>query len=313
MDKKSEPLLFAGSSHPVLAAEVSAHLGIELSPLHLKRFPDGEISVEIVEDVRGKEVFVLQSIALDPHFSLMELLIIVDALKRSAARSITAIIPHLAYCRQDRRNKPGVPITAKLVANLLTAAGVTHLITCDLHADQVEGFFEIPVDHLYCQELLCRAARELLGKNGIVVAPDIGSIKIAERMAKLLQVELAVIKKERLSSFDVKMTLIGDVSGKNVLIADDLCSTAGTLVEAAHLCRSEGASSTIAAVTHGLFVANSLEKIDSSPLEALLIANTIAQSGQLPEKIKVLSISREIASAIDPSRNLKRLYPTALV
>ncbi|NGX37062.1 MAG: Ribose-phosphate pyrophosphokinase, partial [Chlamydiae bacterium] len=281
-------VFFAGSSHPELAEEICAQLNIAQSEISLKAFPDGELSVEILEDVEGRDVFILQSLGVNPNHYLMELLIIIDALKRSSAKSITAIVPYLSYCRQDRRDRPGTPITAKLVANLLSSAGVDHLITCDLHSDQVEGFFEIPVTHLRCQKLLSDHVKKSIEENFIVVAPDIGSIKIAETMAKFLDVELAVIKKERFNSFDVEMTLIGDVANKNVLIPDDLCSTAGTLISAAKLCKEKGAKKTIATATHGLFVGNAIEKIESSNLISLIVANTI------PSKIqssKILSAS----------------------
>jgi ribose-phosphate pyrophosphokinase len=186
------------------------------------------------------------------------------------------------------------------VANLLSSAGIHHLITFDLHSDQIEGFFEIPVTHLHCQELLCSHVKDLLEENCIVVAPDIGSIKIAEAMAKLLKVELAVIKKERLNSTDVEMTLIGDVAHKNVLIADDLCSTAGTLVAAAQLCQQRGAQKVVGAITHGLFVKDALAKIESSALQSLLITNTIPShdSHSRSTKINQISIAKIIAEAI---------------
>lgn len=292
----SPPLFFAGSSHRELAQEICAELRIPLGAISLGSFPDGEISVEILEDVRGRDVFILQSLAADPNRYLMELLIIIDALRRSSAKSITAIVPYLSYCRQDRRNKPGVPITAKLVANLLSSAGTSHLMTFDLHSDQVEGFFEIPVTHLHCQELLSSHVKNLLGENLIVVAPDIGSIKIAEAMAKLLKVDMAVIKKERLNSVDVEMTLIGDVTNKNVLISDDLCSTAGTLVAAAKLCQKRGAQKISGAITHGLFVKDAIAKIESSALLSLLITNTIPFSTST--KITQISVAKIIAKAI---------------
>jgi ribose-phosphate pyrophosphokinase len=294
------PVFFTGSSHQELAKETCAELGISLSPIALGTFPDGEISVELLSNVQGQDVFVLQSLALNPNQHLMELLIIIDALKRASAKKITAIIPYLSYCRQDRRNKPGVPITAKLVANLLSCAGIHHLITFDLHSDQVEGFFEVPVTHLSCQELLSQRIKPLIGESSIVVAPDIGSIKIAERMAKKLHTNLATIKKERNCSFQVEMSLIGDVSGKNVVIADDLCSTGGTLVTAAKLCREMGAKDVIAAITHGLFVKQALEKIDSSVLTSVWITNTIPFTEKVSQskKIQGISTAKMIAEAV---------------
>ncbi len=234
----------------------------------------------------------------------MELLILIDALRRSRAKSITAIIPYLSYCRQDRRNKDGMPITAKLVANLLSTAGVDHLITFDLHCDQIEGFFEIPVTHLRCGQIFSDPVQQLLGENSIVVAPDIGSIKIAESMAKLLQVDMAVLQKKRHNAFDVEMILIGNVSNKNILLVDDLCSTAGTLVAAASLCKKMGAHKIIAEVSHGLFVGNALEKIEQSFIDALLISDTIPIFPHSCSKIHSISIAPSLAKTIQ-----KILFP----
>lgn len=289
----NQRFLFCGSSHIELGREISTASSIPLGRAALNLFPDSEISVEIQEDVWGSDVFVLQTVALDPNFYLMELLILVDALKRSSAKSVTAIIPYFGYCRQDRKDKAGVPITAKLAANLLTVAGVTRLITVDLHAGQLEGFFEIPVDHLHSRELLAKAASNTLKADPIIVAADIGSVKIAEKAALFLNADLAVIEKQRTPG-PIKMNLIGDIKGKSVLIADDMCSTATTLVNAAHLCQEKGARQIIGTVTHGLFVEGALEKIEQSPLEQLYITNTVPHS-YLPAKVSSLSIATLIA------------------
>lgn len=297
---KSLPLFFSGSSHFELAKEICLELSIPLGAMDIGSFPDGEISIEVLEEVRGRDVFILQSLSIDPNRFLMELLIISDALKRACAKSITAIIPYFGYSRQDRRHKSGVPITAKLVANLLSSAGIGHLVTFDLHSDQVEGFFEIPVTHLRTQDLLVNHVKNFLGENTVVVAPDIGSVKIAEKIANRLKVELSIVKKERLNAFDVNMHLIGSVTHKNVLIVDDLCSTAGTLVSAAKLCQDLGAQIIIAAISHGLFVNQSIEKIDSSSLKFLLTTNTIPQKDTVSysSKIQTVSIAKIIANTI---------------
>ncbi len=291
-----KPVLFAGSSNLKLAQDVCRELKINLGAMDLEQFPDGETNVQILEDVRGRDVFVLQSIVRQPNHYLFELLIIIDAIKRASAKTITAVIPYLGYCRADRKSKPGIPITAKLVANVLATAGITNLITFDLHSEQVEGFFETNVDHLHCQKLLCDNAKHLV-EDCVVVAPDIGGIKIAERTTKLLATKLALINKERLSPYDVSMTLVGSVCNKNVLIIDDLCSTAGTLVEAANLCKEQGAKKIIAAVTHGLFVGDAIEKLNASALEYLLITDTIEQHTCTPF-IKIISVAPMLAYAI---------------
>jgi ribose-phosphate pyrophosphokinase len=294
-------LLFSGSSHSSLAHEIAQHLNVKLGKIDLKRFPDGEIQVQILENVRGRDVFVLQTIALDPNNYLMELLIIIDALKRASTRSVAAVIPYYGYCRQDRKDKPRVPITAKLVANLLTNAGATRVLTMDLHAGQVQGFFDIPVDNLYARPILAEAFRKFAPENFIVVAPDIGSVKIARAYAAHLDVDFAVIDKHRADPTQIEsVTVIGDVNGKDILLADDMCSTGGTLVSAAKACREKGARRIFAAVTHGLFMGGCFEIIANSPIEALLTSNTIPieeRSAAYP-KLHVFSVAPLFAQAL---------------
>lgn len=293
-------LLFAGSSHPVLAKEIAESLGIQLGKVTLERFPDGEISLQILENVRGRDTFVFQTVALDPNNYLMELLIMIDALKRASARSIAVVMPYFGYCRQDRKDKPRVPITAKLVANLLVNAGATRILTMDLHAGQLQGFFDIPVDNLHGRAALI-AALTKESQNFVVVAPDIGSVKLARSYANTLGSELAVIDKNRLNATHVDaVNVIGDVKGKDVLLADDLCSTAGTLVSAAKACREKGANRIFAVTTHGLLVGNAVEKIEKSPIEALMISNTIPSTDRLKNctKVRAISVAALFAQAI---------------
>lgn len=290
-------LLFAGSSHPALSQEVAQELGVKLGQIVLKEFPDGELAVEIGETVRGREVFVLQSIARDPNRYLMELLLIVDALKRSSAKSIVAILPYYGYSRQDRKDKPRVPITARLVADLLEAAGVTQVLTMDLHADQLQGFFNIPVDTLYARPLLIEALRQKTGGEVVVATPDVGSVKLARAYANQLGVDLVIVDKERVNAQQVKVTtVIGTVEGKDVLLADDVCSTASTLASAAKACREKGAKRIFAAATHGLCVGPAIERIEASPIEALFLGNTIPGTDQMASCRKIVSVS--VASLI---------------
>ncbi|MBA3237701.1 MAG: ribose-phosphate diphosphokinase [Parachlamydiaceae bacterium] len=292
MEKKQNPLFFTGSSHAALAQEIVAELGIPLGRISLNQFPDGETGVEILEDVRGRTVYVLQSTGLNPNFYLVELLIMIDALKRSSAKEIIAIIPYYGYCRQDRKDKPGMPITAKLIANMLSASGVSRLITFDLHAGQLEGFFEIPVDHLHCQALLAKEAL-MAFKNQpfVVVAPDLGSVKIVEKMAKMTSSDVVVIEKQRINTLDIKMRLIGSVASKNVLIVDDICSTAGTLCAAAELCKQNNAKEIVAVVTHGICTGNAIQKIEDSPLTSLILTNSVPIFERFKAAIKITTVS----------------------
>jgi ribose-phosphate pyrophosphokinase len=292
-------LLFAGTSHHELAKEIADYLGITLGKVRIATFPDGEIGVQILENVRGRDVFVLQSVARHPNFYLMELLILVDALKRSSARSITAVIPYYGYARQDRRGKGREPITAKLIADLLERAGVDRILTMDLHTEQIQGFFDIPVDNLYARPVLLEAIKKQGLKEGIVVTPDVGSIKLARAYAKGLNWDLAIVDKRRTNveqQVEV-VTLIGDVKDRDVLLADDVCSTGETLKTASWACKRAGAKRIFAAVSHGLFVGSAFEE---SAIEKMLISNTIPLDGGKPiPKVEVISAAALFAKAID--------------
>jgi len=296
------PIIFSGSSHPALSNEVIAFLGTSLGKRDLHLYPDHEIFVRILESIEGRDTYVLQSLGENPNVHLMELFIILDALKRAAAASITVVLPYFAYARQDRLDHSGVAITAKLVANLLTKAGTDHLITMDLHSEQIEGFFDIPVHHLLSRTLLIPYCAALELQNVVVVAPDKGGIKIASAYARELNVPIALIDKERIDSFHVEMRLfVGDVKGRTVLLPDDMCSTAGTLVSAANVCAKLGATRIIATVGHGLFIEDALEKIEKSPIEMLITTNSIpiAEKVRHHPKIRVVSIAPLLAAAIE--------------
>lgn len=273
--RNNVPLLFSGSSHPALSQAVAHLLEIPLASVALYRFPDGETSVEVLEEVYRRDVFVVQSIVIDPNNYLVELLLLVDALKRGSARTITAIIPYFGYCRQDRRDREGKSISAKMIANLLATAGIQRLITCDLHTGQIEGFFEIPVDHLSCQPLFVEAVSSRFATPPLVLAPDIGSIKRGEKIARALQTDLVVVEKRRLSEQKIEMQLIGSVEGRELLIVDDICSTGTTLLSALSLCIEQGARSIIAAVTHLLTGEAAAQAISASPLTTFLTTDTV--------------------------------------
>jgi ribose-phosphate pyrophosphokinase len=306
MDTENPFMLFAGTSHREFAQEVAKDLGVPLGKILIEAFPDEEIGVQILENVRGRDVFVLQTIARHPNSYLMELLIIVDALKRASARSICAVIPYFGYARQDRKDKGRVPITAKLVANLLEKAGVTRVLTMDLHAEQIQGFFDIPVDNLYARPVLAEAAKKLGIGNAVVVAPDIGSVKLARSFAGKLGLDLAIVDKRRVNAKHVEPNaLIGEVEGKDVFLLDDICSTAGTLKTAAMVCKHAGAKRVIAVATHGLLLGQAFEE---SAIEKLIISNTIPLlEGTSRDRLQVVSVAGLFAEAIHSIAHAKSI------
>jgi len=296
---RDDCMLFAGTSHRELAQQIADSLGVQLGKVLIETFPDGEIGVQVLENVRGRDVFVLQSVARHPNLYLMELLILVDALKRASARSIVAVIPYYGYARQDRKDKGRVPITAKLVANMLEKAGVTRLLTMDLHAEQVQGFFDIPVDNLYARPVLVKEVRKLGLQNCVVVAPDVGSVKLARAYAEALGADLAIVDKHRVNAQKVEIsTIIGDVGdGKDVLLVDDMCSTGGTLKKASWECKKRGCGRVFAAVGHGLVIGRAFEE---SAIEKMLISNTIPVSDEMDlSRIEIVSVAPLFARAID--------------
>lgn len=295
MTKQEEYLLFSGSSHRELAEQVADCLGVTLGKALIETFPDGEIGVRILESVRGRDVVIVQSIARHPNFYLMELLIFIDALKRASARSIIAVIPYFGYSRQDRRGMAREPITARLVADLLQVAGVTRVLTMDLHTEQVQGFFNIPVDNLYARPLLVEGLSLAIGKEMVVVAPDVGSIKLARLYAQSLNVDLAVVDKRRVNAAAVEAgELIGGVKGKAVLLVDDVCSTGSTLLSAAAVVRRCGATRVFAAVTHGLFAEKKV--LESQEIEQIFVSNTVPVMPDV--RVRVISVAPLFAQAI---------------
>ena len=298
----AELKVFAGSSHPELTAEIAAHLGIPVGQARLGRFPDTEVSFQIDENIRGTDVFVVQptSPPVDQH--LIELLIMIDAFRRSSAARITAVIPYYGYARQDRKDKPRVPISAKLVANILCAAGVNRVLTMDLHKAQIQGFFDIPVDHLFAAPVIIDAlARQRLPKLTIV-APDAGGAERARAYAKRLGAELAVVDKRRSTETGAAevMNVIGDVEGRTCILQDDIVDTAGTMQKAATALKQAGAARVLASAVHGVLSGPAIDRIEQSPIEKLIVTNTIRLSEHQArcQKIVVLSVAGLLAQAI---------------
>lgn len=290
--------IFSGTSHSQFAKEVAEGLGKELGKVLFEPFPDREIYCQIQENVRDRDVFIIQSMTGEPNYYLMELLIMIDAMKRASASSIVAVIPYFAYSRQDRKNKPRVPITAKLVADLLVTAGATRVLTMDLHAGQIQGFFDVPVDNLYGRPALGKRILQEGIEDLVVLAPDLGAIKIARAYANHLGVDFAVMDKRRVSSEKVEITsIIGNVDGKNVLIVDDMCSTAGTLVKAAQVAKQAGARQVYAAFTHGILVGDAVEKLEQAPIEKIFTSNSVPHQ-KLCKKIENVSVAHIFSEAL---------------
>ena len=293
--------VFTGNANPQLAKDICKELGVKLTDVLVARFSEGEIRVEIKENIRGKDVFIIQPTCPPANDNLMELLILIDAARRASADRITAVIPYYGYARQDRKDQPRVPITAKLVANLIVAAGAGRVLTMDLHANQIQGFFDIPVDHLYAINALCEHFDQMKLKNLVVVSPDVGGIKMARAYAKRLGAGLAIVDKRRNSpeSTDV-MHILGDVKGKNAVLVDDICATASSLIEAIGALKKEGIQDVYAAVSHGILSDKAIERInDCKALKKLVITNSIplGKEKQIP-KIRAVSVAPLLAEAV---------------
>ncbi len=292
--------VFSGTSNPELSEQIAEYLKIPLRKATISRFPDGEIWVKIDEDVRGRDIFVVQSTCSPPNENLMELLIFIDTLKRASARRITAVLPYYGYARQDRKDQPRVPITAKLTANLISKAGADRVLTVDLHASQVQGFFDIPVDHLFAVNVLVDYFSKMDFKDLAVVSPDVGGIKMARAYAKKLGAELAIVDKRRLNESSTEvMHIMGDVKGKNAILIDDIIATAGSITEAAAALRKHGCKDIYASVTHPVLSGPAIERIEKSELKEIIVCNTIPlENHKKHPKIKCLSIAPLLGEAI---------------
>jgi ribose-phosphate pyrophosphokinase len=294
-------VVFSGNSNPELAKKICDYLDIPLGGEKVKRFSDGEIQIEIDENVRARDVFVIQSTCSPVNENLVELLLMIDALKRASSASITAVMPYYGYARQDKKVAPRVPISAKLVADMLTVAGATRIITMDLHAGQIQGFFDIPVDNLFAAAILIDYIRENFNNDLVIVSPDAGGVERARAFAKRLNAGLAIIDKRREAPNKAQaMAVIGDVTGKTVVILDDMVDTAGTLIEAVEAIMRNGAKEVHASCAHPVLSGPSIERIEASPLKTLVVTDTIPlrQNAKTCNKVKVLTISELIGEAI---------------
>ncbi len=295
----SDLRIFSGTANPDLAQRMAGAIGISLGDISVTAFPDGETFVKINENIRGRDVFIVQPTCPPTNHNLMELLIIVDAARRASAARITTVLPFYGYARQDRKDQPRVPITAKLIANLLVAAGVDRVLTMDLHAQQIQGFFDIPVDHLYASPVFYRYLRERDLRDVVVVSPDVGGLKMASAYSQMLGASLAIVAKRRRSATEVEMSyVIGDVQDKNVLIVDDLTETAGTLCGAARTLKEHGAKRIIAGVSHAVLNPMGVERLQKSEIDELITTNSTPQKIPDSFKLTVLCVAELLAEAI---------------
>ena len=296
-------MIFTGNANPVLAADIAQHLGTTLGSANVGRFSDGEVTVEITQNVRARDVFIVQSTCAPTNENLMELIIMVDALKRASAAKISAVIPYFGYARQDRRPRSSrVPISAKVVANMLQAVGVDRVLTMDLHADQIQGFFDIPVDNIYASPVLLGDLRQKNYPDLLVVSPDVGGVVRARALAKQLNCDMAIIDKRRpKANVSEVMHVIGDIDGRNCVIMDDMIDTAGTLVKAAEVLKERGAKSVYAYCTHPIFSGPAIDRIaKGNALDEVVVTNTIplSQAAQACGKIRQLSVAPLMAETI---------------
>jgi ribose-phosphate pyrophosphokinase len=304
--------IFTGNANPELAERIASYMKMELGRVSIRRFPDGEIHVQYMENVRGTDVFIVQPISYPPNETLMELLIMIDAANRASADRITAVLPFYGYARQDRKDAPRVPITAKLVANLLVAAGADRILGMDFHAQQIQGFFDIPVDHLYAMPVMVRYLQEKELQDPVVVSPDSGGVKMALAYAQMLEAGLALGAKCRKGADEVQaMNVVGEVAGRTAIMVDDLTSTAGTLCEAAKLLKAGGAGDIYAVVTHAMLGPKGIERLKASPIKELIVTDsiTLQHTGDFPDTVlTVAELLGEAMIRIHDNRSVTSLF-----
>ncbi len=306
VEKLYDMVLVTGRASSDFAHGVASKLKIPLGKVEIMNFSDGEIFAKYDENIRGKDLFIVQS-TIPPADHLMELLILIDAAKRSSAHRITAVIPYFGYARQDRKDQPRVPITAKLTANLLTTAGVDRILTMDLHSAQIQGFFDIPLDHLYSSAVLTEYWSKILKPDSVIVSPDMGGVKLARAYAKRLNADFAIIDKRRPRANDVEiMNIIGDVQGRDILMVDDMIDTAGTLTQAAAALKEAGANEIYAACTHPILSGTAIAKVMDSPIKRITVTDTIPVRVKC-EKLEIVSVSHIFAEAIARIHNAESI------
>jgi ribose-phosphate pyrophosphokinase len=301
MTNRGERLrVFTGTAHASLANDICAHMGVPLGAASLQRFPDGEINLKVECDVRGADVFVVQPTCPPVHENLFELLSFADCLRRASADRITAVIPYYGYARKDRKDEGRVPINAKLVANLLVTAGYGRVVAIDLHAAQIQGFFDIPVDHLYGRPVMLERVRQLGAKDPIVVSPDVGGVKLARAYAKDLGCDLAIVDKRRISGEQTVIeNMVGEVKNRDVVLVDDMVSTGGSIVDAARIVKEKGARKVFIVATHAVLCGNAVERLNTAAVEKILFADTIPLAGKKIARLEIVSIAQLLARAID--------------
>jgi len=291
--------LLSGTAHPELSRAIAGLLDQPMILAHVGRFPDGEIDVKIAEDMRGRDVFILNPTCPPVNENLMELLTLIDCCKRSSVGRVTAVLPYFGYARKDRKDEGRVPITAKLVANMLTVAGVDRVLTMDLHAPQIQGFFDVPVDHLYAKPVFRERFQSFDPERTVVVAPDAGGIKMARAYASMLRMRFAIVDKRRMGPEQVVSEhMIGDVEDMDVILVDDMISTAGTITDACRMVLAHGARKAFIAATHGLFCGSALERIEASEVEQIFVTDTVRPQADYPDRIQILTVAPLLAEAI---------------
>ena len=304
--------LIAGTAHPELAKRIAEDMGCELCACQIGRFPDGEIDIKIDDDVRGADCFVVQPLCPPVNENWIELLLLLDCLRRASAGRVTAVMPYYGYARKDRKDEGRVPISAKVVANTLSAGGADRVLTIDMHAAQIQGFYDIPVDHLYAKPVLMHAIAEMDIDDPVIVTPDVGGIKMARAYAKVINADFAIVDKRRVSGAEIEVEhMIGEVEGRNVIIVDDMISTGGSISEASRVCKEHGAKSVVIAVSHAVLCGPAVERLDNCPADTILVTDTIPRKKAVPHQLRYVSVAPLLSRAIQnlhDSRSLSVLF-----